>query len=79
MNGAIQLEYRGGANDEFIASRQCAAAIADDSSLPLVKLQPSPFRSLGGYFSYEGWPDQRRFMELDEALRRKACENPRYR
>ena len=53
-----------------------ASPVADDSSAPLARLPPSPFRSFGGYFSYEGWSDQQRFMELDEALRRKACENP---
>jgi hypothetical protein len=85
MDGAIQVEYRGSsANDEFIGSRhsgcsidesEFASPVADDASPPLVRLPPSPFRSLGGYFSYEEWPDQQRFMELDEALRRKAFEN----
>jgi hypothetical protein len=42
----------------------------------LARLPPSPFRSLGGYFNYEGWPDQQRFMELDEALRLKARKSP---
>jgi hypothetical protein len=80
------MEYRGSsANDEFIDSGQSAwgldestfaAPVADDASSPLERLPPGPFRSLGGYFSYEGWPDQQRFMELDEALRRKAYENP---
>jgi hypothetical protein len=80
------MEYRGSsANGEFIDSghsawrldeSELASPVTDDASLPLVRLPPSPFRSLGGYFSYEGWPDQQRFMELDEALRRKAYENP---
>jgi hypothetical protein len=73
------------ANGEAIDSRHPACEL-DESVFappatgyavpPLVKLPPSPFRSLGGYLSYEGWPDQQRFMELDEALRRKARENP---
>jgi hypothetical protein len=80
------MEYRGSsANDEFIDSghsacrhdeSEFASPAADDASFPLVRLPPGPFRSLGGYFSYEGWPDQQRFMELDEALRRKAYEDP---
>jgi hypothetical protein len=84
-DGLIEMEYRGsGANVEFIDSghsacrldeSEFASAVADDESFPLLRLQPSPCRSLGGYFSYEGWPDQQRFMELDEALRRKAYEN----
>jgi len=87
VEGSIQVEYHGSsANNEFIGSGHSACRldesefafpVADDASAPLVRLPPSPFRSLGGYFSYEGWPDQQRFMELDEALRRKACENPR--
>jgi hypothetical protein len=52
-----------------------APPAADYAPPPLVKLPPSPFRSLGGYFNYEGWPDQQRFMELDEALRHRAREN----
>ena len=84
--GSIQVECRSSsANDEVIHSRhstcgldksEVAPAIADYAGPLLVRLPPSPFRSLGGYFSYEGWPDQQRFMELDEALRRKAYENP---
>jgi hypothetical protein len=87
VDGAIQVEYRGsGANDEFIGSRhsacrldesEFAAPAADDASPPLVRLPPSPFRSLGGYFNYEGWPDQQRFVELDEALRcKRAAPRP---
>jgi hypothetical protein len=52
-----------------------ALPVADDTRPRLVRLPPSPFRSFGGYFNYEGWPDQQRFMELDEALRRQAREN----
>jgi hypothetical protein len=85
VDGLIQVEYRGSsANDEFIGSghsacrlneSEFASPLADDASPPLVRLPPNPFRSLGGYFSYEGWPDQQRFMELDDALRRKAFED----
>jgi len=79
------MECRNSANDELIESQHpvCgldesdfASAVADCAGPPLVRLPPSPFRSLGGYFNYEGWPDQQRFMELDEALRRKAGESP---
>lgn len=86
VDGAIQLEYPGSsANDEFIVNghsareldeSEFASPAADHASPPLVRLPPSPFRSLGGYFCYEGWPDQQRFMELDAVLRRNACENP---
>jgi hypothetical protein len=55
---------------------EVAPAIADYAGPLLVRLPPSPLRSLGGYFNYEGWPDRQRFMELDEALRLKARENP---
>ena len=82
----IQVECRSTkANDEFVHSRhstcgldkpEVALAIADYAGPLLVRLPPSPFRSLGGYFNYEGWPDQQRFMELDEALRLKALERP---
>ena len=87
MEGAIQLEYRGGtANDEFIGSEISSWRLdesefmypaADDARPSLVRLPPSPCRSLGGYFSYEGWPDQQRFIELDEALRREAYNGGR--
>jgi hypothetical protein len=83
VDGAIQAEYRGtSANDEFVGSGHSAGRLdeslfaplaADDASPPLATLPPGPFRSLGGYFSYEDWPDQQRFLELDEALRRQAC------
>ena len=68
----------GRANDEsFDSGHSCELDAPVYAVPPLVRLPPSPFRSLGGYFSYEGWPDQERFMELDEALRRRARENPR--
>ena len=83
--GSIQVECRSSsANDEVIHSRhstcgldksEFAPPIADYAGPLLVRLPPSPFRSLGGYFNYEGWPDQQRFMELDEALRLKARES----
>ena len=73
------MGYRGSIeNDESscrLGEPEFVSPVADDASPTLVRLPPSPFRSLGGYFSYEGWPDQQRFMELDEALRRKAYEN----
>jgi hypothetical protein len=50
-----------------------AASAADYAGPPLPRLSPRPFRSLGGYFDYEGWSDRQRFLELDEALRRKAA------
>jgi hypothetical protein len=48
--------------------------VADYTGPRLVRLPPSPFRSLGGYFNYAGWPEQQRFMELDDALRRQSRE-----
>lgn len=39
-----------------------------DSSPPIRKLPPSPWRSLGGYFDYSQWSDRERFMELDRAI-----------
>jgi hypothetical protein len=84
--GSFQVECRSSsANDEVIHSRhstcglhkpEVAPAIADYAGPLLVKLPPSPFRSLGGYLNYEEWPDRQRFMELDEALRLKARESP---
>jgi hypothetical protein len=86
VDGSIQVKYRGSsANDEFIdsghsayglAESEFAPPVADYAGPPLVKLPLSPFLSFGGYFNYEGWPDQQRFMELDEALRRTALESP---
>lgn len=72
------------ANDEFINSWQfdcgpgepdSARTVADEAVPPLRRLPASQFRSLGGYLDYEGWSDQQRFIELDEALRRKARES----
>src|SRR5580658_7593643 len=40
----------------------------------LRKLPPGPYRSLGGYLNYAGWPDCERFIELDSSLRRQAKE-----
>lgn len=87
MDGSIQVEYRGSsANDEFIdswdsdcglAESEFAPPVAGHAGPPLVRLTPSPFRSFGDYFNYEGWPDRQRFMELDEALRRRVRENSR--
>jgi hypothetical protein len=39
-----------------------------ESSSPLRKLPPSPWRSLGGYFDYDHWADRERFVELDRAI-----------
>jgi hypothetical protein len=87
VEGTIQLEYRGGtANDEFIGGGHSSCRLdeskfmhpaVDEASPSLARLPPSPCRSLGGYFSYEGWPDQQRFIELDEALRREAYNGGR--
>jgi hypothetical protein len=58
-----EREYRSCANDEFIHTRHSACGldesafaplVADYVGPPLVRLPPSPFRSLGGYFSYWG-------------------------
>ena len=35
----------------------------------LRRLPPGPFRSLGEYLDYSGWPDRERFLELDRALK----------
>jgi len=87
VDGAIE-SHDSGAYDELTSSRrsdwysgcsldesECGSPVADEAGPPLIKLPPGRFRSVGGYFSYEGWPDQQRFMELDEALRRRAREN----
>jgi hypothetical protein len=82
--GSIQVEFRSSSANDGVIHRhstcgldksEVAPAIADYAGPLLVRLPPSPFRSLGGYFNYEGWPDQQRFMELDGALRLKAREN----
>ena len=39
------------------------------------KLPRGPFRSLGGYLDYAGWPECQRFMELDRAIRHTAQES----
>jgi hypothetical protein len=49
-----------------------AVPATDGAESRLTKLASSPFRSLGGYLNYEGWSDRGRFMELDEALRRRG-------
>jgi hypothetical protein len=41
----------------------------------LERLPNSPFRSVGGYLNYAGWPDCERFIELDRAIQRHAREN----
>ena len=41
----------------------------------LKKLPTSPFRSVGGYLSYAGWPDCERFVELDRAIKLHAQES----
>jgi len=41
----------------------------------LEKLPNCPFRSVGGYLNYAGWPDRQRFMELDRAIQLRAREN----
>ncbi len=40
----------------------------------LRKLPPGPFRSAGGYLDYGDWPDRKRFMELDHAIRRHGLQ-----
>jgi hypothetical protein len=37
---------------------------------PLQKVQPGPWRSLGGYLDYSHWEDRERFLELDAAIAR---------
>jgi len=41
----------------------------------LEKLPASPFRSVGGYLNYAGWPDCQRFLELDRAIQLQAHES----
>jgi hypothetical protein len=41
----------------------------------LRKQPSSPFRSIGGYLDYAGWPDCQRFMELDRAIQLDADES----
>jgi hypothetical protein len=40
----------------------------------LRKQPPGPFRSLGKYLDYEGWPGCQRFMELDQAIQAEALD-----
>jgi hypothetical protein len=35
---------------------------------PLSKVEPGPWRSLGGYLDYSHWQDRERFLELDRAI-----------
>jgi hypothetical protein len=39
-----------------------------ETSAPLQKVPPGPWRSLGGYFDYSHWADRDRFAELDKAI-----------
>src|SRR5665213_591964 len=39
------------------------------------KLPKDPFRSIGGYLNYAGWPECQRFIALDRAIQRRAHEN----
>jgi len=41
----------------------------------LRKQPSSPFRSIGGYLDYAGWPDCQRFIELDRAIQLNAHES----
>jgi hypothetical protein len=84
--GSIQVECRSSsANDEVIHiphstsgldKSEFAAPIAEYAGPLQIRLPASLFRSLGGYFNYEGWPDRQRFMELDEILRRLSFRPP---
>jgi hypothetical protein len=47
-------------------SDELSAAI--ETSTPIPRFPPGPWRSLGGYFDYSQWPDRDRFLELDRAL-----------
>ena len=47
---------------------------SDCNARRLEKLPASPFRSIGGYLNYAGWPDCQRFLELDRAIQRQASE-----
>jgi hypothetical protein len=64
-----------GHNDSAASEPDITAPTAEVAGPPLQRLSPSPYRSLGGYLNYEGWSEQHRFLELDEALRRNASEN----
>jgi hypothetical protein len=41
----------------------------------LRKQPPGPFRSLGQYLDYEGWPGCQRFLELDQAIQAEAQDD----
>jgi hypothetical protein len=43
-------------------------SVAIETSAPIPRFPPGPWRSLGECFDYSHWPDRDRFLELDGAL-----------
>jgi hypothetical protein len=62
-----------GKEARFAWARSGVESVCGDTRLR--KLRPSPFRSIGGYLDYRGWPDCQRFMELDRAIQADAHES----
>ena len=50
----------------------CAPPETDYAAPALERLPPDPYRSLGGFMNYEGWPDCERLIELDREIQRQA-------
>jgi hypothetical protein len=48
----------------------------DHAAPPLQRLPPDPYRSLGGFLNYAGWPDCERMMELDGAIQSQCAGRP---
>jgi hypothetical protein len=47
----------------------------DMISTPLMPLPARPWRSLGGFFNYEQWPERERFLLLDREIETCKAES----
>jgi hypothetical protein len=70
---AFLKEYAGQAEESERAPRvnreeNAGLELVPEAAGPLCRVEPGPWRSLGGYFDYSGWADRERFLELDRAI-----------
>jgi hypothetical protein len=59
-------------SENSLVGLNCAPPETDHAAPALRRLRPNPYRSLGGFLNYEGWPDCERLMELDRAIQSQA-------
>jgi hypothetical protein len=66
---------RDGGSETGRVESNCGEPATECAGPPLEMLPSNPYRSLGGFLNYAGWPDCDRLMELDRAIQRKAQES----